>query len=89
MTTNPALAVAPFAPIDALLPAARVKITLDSAVIIASQLSTATDSNENRKLLHDLAGLLLVTQNYTRGITPMAVPQQPAKQYLNAYDEYR
>lgn len=89
MTTSPALAVVPFAPIDALLPAARVKITLDSAVIIASQLSTATDANEKRKLLHDLEGLLLVTQNYTRGTTPMAVPQQPAKQYLNAYDEYR
>jgi hypothetical protein len=54
MTTSPALAVAPFAPIDALLPAARVKIALDSAVNIASQLSTATDANEKRKLLHDL-----------------------------------
>jgi len=88
-TTSPALAVAPFSPIDALLPAARVKITLDSAVNIASQLSTATDANEKRELLHDLEGLLLVTQNYTRGTTPMAVPQQPAKQYLNAYDDYR
>lgn len=80
-----AQAVVPFAPIDTLLPAARVKITLDSAVDIAAKLVASNDSI----YLHDLESLLLLPQNYTRGTKPIEVPQQPAQSYLKSYEEYR
>ena len=77
--------MAPFAPIDTLLPAARVKITLDSAVDIAAKL----DASNDIIYLHDLESLLLLPQNYTRGTKPIEVPQQPAQSYLKSYEEYR
>ena len=83
---QPAQAVAPFAPIDTLLPAARVKITLDSAVDIAAKLVA---SKNDSIYLHDLESLLLLPQNYTRGTKPIEVPQQPAQSYLKSYAEYR
>ena len=91
---RPALAVAPFAPIDALLPAARVKMTIDNAVDIASKLVAADNNNNNimgtkKELLHDLETLLLMPQDFTKGTTPIDVPQQPARSYLKSYEEYR
>ena len=83
---QPAQAVAPFAPIDTLLPAARIKITLDSAVDIAAKLVA---SKNDIIYLHDLESLLLLPQNYTRGTKPIEVPQQPAQSYLKSYAEYR
>ncbi|KAL9188135.1 hypothetical protein ACHAXT_006513 [Thalassiosira profunda] len=87
-STQPALAVAPFAPIDALLPAARVKLTLDQAVAIASKID-AEDAKAKNQRLGELEGLLLAPQNYTRGTTQMEVPQRPAQSYLDAYADYR
>ena len=84
-----ALAVAPFAPIDTLLPAARVKVTIDNAVNIASKLVAADNINTKKELLHDLESLLLEPQDFTKGTTPIDVPQQPAKSYLKSYEEYR
>ena len=94
---QPSNAVAPFAPIDTLLPAARVKVTLDSAVDIASKLvandkgldNNNNKNNNNKELLHDLESLLLSPQDYMKGTTPIDVPQQPAKSYLKSYEEYR
>lgn len=86
---SPALAIAPFAPVDTLLPAARVKCTLDRAVIIASNLMQETDVDQKQGNLHDLKSLLLENQNYNQGTTPLEVPQQPAKSYLESYAEYR
>lgn len=101
---QPAVAVAPFAPIDTLLPAARVKVMIDRAVGIASKLvaeesDTDGTSNSTRQqqqqqqrqedMLHELENLLLLPQNFNRGTTPMEVPQKPAQSYLNAYAEYR
>jgi len=92
---QPARAVAPFAPIDTLLPAARVKITLDNAVDIASKLvvdasaDKGLDNNKNKELLQDLESLLLIPQDYMKGTTPIDVPQQPAQSYLKSYEEYR
>lgn len=87
---RPALAVAPFAPIDALLPAARVQVTLDRAVDIASNLVSSTTSTEaKQEMLHDLENILLLPQNFNRGTTPIDVPKQPAQSYLNTYAEYR
>lgn len=87
---EPALAVAPFAPIDALLPATRVKLMIDRAVDIASKLVAAGDNVEiSHAMLQDLENLLLKPQNFNRGTTPIEVPQQPAKSYLDAYTDYR
>jgi len=87
---EPALAVAPFAPVDALLPATRVKIMIDRAVDIASKLVDAGDNVEiSQGMLRDLENLLLTPQNFNRGTKPIEVPQQPAKSYLDAYADYR
>jgi len=88
---QPTRAVAPFAPIDTLLPATRVKITLDNAVDIASKLvaDKGLDDSNKKELLHDLESLLLIPQDYMKGTTPIDVPQQPAKSYLKSYEEYR
>ncbi len=91
-TKEPANAVAPFAPVDALLPATRVKIMIDRAVDIASKLvDTSGDNAEISQgmLLHDLEKLLLTPQNFNKGTKPIEVPQQPAKSYLDAYADYR
>ena len=85
----PAKAVAPFAPVDTLLPAARVKITLDNAVDIASKLVSNDDGLGNKELLHTLESLLLIPQDYMKGTTPIDVPQQPAMSYLKSYEENR
>ena len=87
---EPALAVAPFAPVDALLPATRVKLMIDRSVDIASKLVDAGDNIEIKQaMLRDLENLLLTTQNFNIGTTPIEVPQQPAKSYLYAYADYR
>jgi len=87
---EPALAVAPFAPVDALLPATRVKLMIDRSVDIASKLVDAGDNIEIKQaILRDLENLLLTTQNFNSGTTPIEVPQQPAKSYLDAYADYR
>ena len=67
---------------------------LDRAVDIASKLAEdAGDSNaeisSQGMLLHYLENLLLTPQNFNRGTTPIEVPQQPAKSYLDAYADYR
>jgi len=87
--TRAARAVAPFAPVDALLPAARVKIVIDRSVDIASNLVAEEDADARIGMLHDLESLLLKPQNFNRGAAPIDVPQRPAKSYLNAYAEYR
>lgn len=84
-----AVAVAPFAPSDALLPATRVKVMVDNAVEIASKLDAAQSFDVKQILLSDLENLLLKPQNFLRGTTPIDVPQQPAKSYLDAYADYR
>ena len=89
-TKQPALAVAPFAPVDTLLPAARVKLTIDKSVDIARKLVVEeNDTNKKKELLNDLERLLLVPQSFNRGTVPIEVPQQPAQSYLKAYAEYR
>ncbi|KAL3805720.1 hypothetical protein HJC23_005964 [Cyclotella cryptica] len=86
---QPALAKPPFAPVDALLPATRVKLTIDNAVSIATNLATETNAEHKQLMLHNLETLLLTPQNYNRGTTPMKIPPRPAQSYLQAYTEYR
>ena len=79
----------PYATLDALLPAARVKLIIDKSVIVASELINDDTNNSNKKkqLVQELQALLLKPQNYTRSSTLAAVPQQPAKQYLDTYKQ--
>ena len=92
--------VAPFAPVDALLPAARVKVSIDRAVDVASNLvaasedriDDATKTTERDTLLLlfcDPESLLLSPQNFNRGTMPIEPPPQPTRSYLNAYADYR
>jgi len=85
----PPLSTKPYASLDALLPAARVKIVIDKSVTIASKL-TNSDSNANTArqetlVVQELQNLLLTPQNYTRSSQLADVPKQPAKQYLDSY----
>eukprot|EP00978_Attheya_sp_CCMP212_P010824 scaffold26301_cov52-Attheya_sp.AAC.9 len=91
----------PYASLDALLPAARVKKLIDTAVQLASDLVVSEDkslSEDNKERKKDLAvaeleRLLLQPQNFTRSSSSennvLAVPKQPAKQYLEAYKQTR
>jgi len=85
--TMPPSTTKPYATLDALLPAARVKLTIDKSVTITSELIISLDSNSNKteQLIQELQDLLLKPQNYTRSSTLADVPQRPAKQYLDTY----
>lgn len=95
--SRPALAatsyVPPSAPLDALLPATRVRATIDRAVDLASKLASKEDDDDaaakKEALLAELGKLLLEPQDYARGLPPIDVPQRPAKSYLDAYASYR
>jgi hypothetical protein len=81
--------VAPFAPVDALLTAARVKVAIDRAVDVASRLEAKkNDVQKKCELLRDMVGLLLPPQNFNSGTTPLVeVPRMPARHYLNMYND--
>lgn len=81
----------PFAPVDTLLPATRVKVMIDRAVNVATRLNTAHNNTRQRQseLLRELESLLLKPQNFTRGTAAVEVPKQPAKAYLDSYAQYR
>lgn len=88
-SAQPSWAVHPFAPLDALLPATRVKLTVDRAVDISAELMSEKDDENMHIRLKELEKLLLVPQNYNQRTKPIDVPQQPAKSYLDSYSEYR
>jgi hypothetical protein len=81
-----------YAPIEALIPAARVKLLIDRATKLANDMiiaASATDKDaavSMERLLDKLEALLLVPQNFTQ--SPLAAaPQRPAKQYLESYQK--
>ena len=78
----------PFAPIDTLVPATRVRIMIDDALDIA-RLLCMTEGANKRQLLVELDALVLQPQNFTRGYQSIDVPRQPAKSYLDSYAQYR
>ena len=87
--------IRPFAPVDTLVPATRVRKMIDDAVEIASRLSkdgngsASSDKKERLLLVKQLEGLLLQPQNFTRGYQSMDVPQRPAQSYLDSYAKER
>jgi hypothetical protein len=74
----------PFAPNEALLPAARVKLSIDQAVILATKLIDDPNPSNSVALL-DLENLILKPQNYVGSLKLQGVPEAPAKKYLESY----
>ena len=81
--------IRPFAPVDTLVPATRVRKMIDDAVDIATRLIKDGSDKKQRLLLVQLEGLLLPSQNFTRGYQSMDVPQRPAQSYLDSYAKER
>lgn len=80
---------------EALLPAVRVKFTIDEAISIIHDYRnmTKTIHFDNKQQSQDmyystldkLGYLLIQPQNYTKSLQLKGVPNQPAKQYLESY----
>lgn len=75
----------PFASLENLLPAARVKWTIDQAVQIAAKVDDKIDSSS----WVELQRLLLEPRNYTQQRKLPPIPDRPAKEYLDAYQKNR
>ena len=68
---------------EALVPAVRVKLTIDEAIQVVKD--TSNDQETVTKTVIQLENLLLKPQNYTQSMELQGVPNQPAKQYLDSY----
>jgi hypothetical protein len=78
----------PFAPIETLLPAARVKRTIDRALSLTNGFVARSNNNSNsdkEAILDELKELLLKPQNYVQSLQLQGVPAKPADLYLNSY----
>jgi len=77
----------PFAPLETLLPAIRVKISIDQAFNLTNLLiaNTSSTNKVNSKTLEQLEDILLKPQDYVKTLTLQGVPQKPANLYLNSY----
>jgi hypothetical protein len=75
----------PFASLENLLPAARVKWTIDQAVQIAAKVDDKIDSSS----WVELQRLLLEPRNYTQQRKLPPIPDRPAKEYLDTYQKNR
>lgn len=75
----------PYAPLEALIPAARVKYAIDKSVeLLLAKTATTTTSNP----IDELSQLWLTQpQNFTKGARIPDVPNQPAKSYLDKYSK--
>lgn len=88
----------PFAPVEALMPAIRVKRLIDRCVVLASELVQDGDSpssvasTKQQQRIQELQTLLLKPQNFIDESSPIQdtpVPSQPAQSYLDAYNRNR
>ena len=88
----------PYAELSALLPAVRVKVLIDRAVLAASALAkhnnniinnndnSTSDIDESTSiLLSELKECILMKHNFTRSSFLPAIPPKPAQQYLDSY----
>jgi hypothetical protein len=82
-----AVAKKPFAPVENLVPAIRVKQTIDQAVTLTKSLhSSASSSSSSKSKLQELEKLLLQPQNYVPNDLKLpGVPAKPADLYLKSY----
>jgi hypothetical protein len=79
---NVSAAVPPRAPLEALLPACRVKLWVDRCVRLATKLTTDPSNSDT---LAELENLLLQPQNFVGSFQLQGVPNRPAQQYLDTY----
>ena len=79
-----AAAVAPQAPIETLLPAVRVKLSIDKAIALTKEMIDSPDPASS-PAIEELKGVLLKPQNYTKTLKLQGVPESPAALYLDAY----
>lgn len=77
----------PFAPLETLLPAMRVKLTIEKAINLTSSLLPDSDNShiDSEKTTDELSRILLTSQNYVRSLTLQGVPAKPADLYLESY----
>jgi hypothetical protein len=91
----------PFAPVETLLPAVRVKLSIDRALSLTNSLiASSTSITTNNALsiegqrksqemyvetLHQLENILLSPQNYVQSLQLQGVPPKPADLYLQSY----
>ena len=80
----------PFAPLETLLPAVRVKFSIDRAISLTRSLMTTADggsitTSSNQETMQQLENTLLQPQNYVRSLKLQGVPQKPGDLYLDAY----
>jgi len=80
--------IRPFAPVEALLPALRVKFLIEESLSKALELGTGGISKDT-EILDNLKSLLLKPQNITQARHIDQTPPQPAQQYLKSYYESR
>ncbi len=94
LTSSSSSSKKPFAPIENLLPAVRVKQSIDRAIILTKSLVPDADgggTSSSSKLLIDLdtiqelEALLIQPQNYTQSLKLQGVPPKPANLYLDSY----
>lgn len=76
----------PFAPLENLIPALRVKLTIDKAISLTrSLISVSPGSKSSIEILNELENILLQPQNYVRSLKLQGVPTKPAELYLDSY----
>jgi len=73
----------PYAPTAALLPAIRVRLTVDRALALADRI--LVDPSGSAAALAELEDLILTPQNYVKSFKTQGVPDRPSAQYLESY----
>jgi len=82
----------PYASLDSLLPAIRVKMMIDMSVSKANYLVTASPSSKEssqERIKRELSDLLLNPHKFTQNSPVQDVPKKPAKEYLDSYNRDR
>lgn len=75
----------PFAPNETLLPAVRVKLSIDRAIALLSDSSSSKDVANSVVTLRELENTFLKPQNYVGSLKLQGVPAKPADKYLESY----
>ncbi len=75
----------PFAPLENLLPAVRVKRSIDVAIGLTKSLGDDTTTSQRENTLERLETLLLKPTSYVKSLTLQGVPSKPADLYLKDY----
>lgn len=86
--TRPTASFTPFTPKESLVPALRVRRSIEkSLAIVLEQQQKSEENASNEEVLVQLNELWLTPQNFTMGYETPTVPVQPARQYLRRYQE--